>query len=94
MQDAVLDLEVIHDPVVADAKAVEGVGDSLDRPYSLSSDPPRCCRRSGEPLETSLNPCLDRTRQLPVSARRRGGEEYRVGVAQASPRRGRERPLR
>lgn len=72
MEDAILDLEVVHDPVVADSKAVEGVGYSLDRPYPLASDPPRCCGRSGKLLEASLDPRLDRTRQLAVGAGCRG----------------------
>jgi hypothetical protein len=68
VEDAIFDLEVVHDPVVADSKAVEGVDCSLDRPYPLAADPPGCCGRSGKLLEASLDPRLDRNRQLAVGA--------------------------
>jgi len=94
VEDAIFDLEVVHDPVVADSKAVEGVGSSPDRPYPFAADPPGCCGRGGKLLEASPDPGFDRTRQLAVDARRRGREKYLIGVAQASRRRGWERPLR
>lgn len=94
VEDAILGMHVVHDPVVADAEAVEHVGCSMDRPHAFSSDPPRCRRGSGESFEAAPNPRLNRIWQLAQSAGRRGREKDVVRVAQSSPRRGTERPFR
>jgi hypothetical protein len=49
--DPIVRDHVVHDPVVADPKPVEGVRDATDRLYALSADPSRLRRILREPLE-------------------------------------------
>ena len=72
VEDAVLGVNVVHDPRVADSKSMERVGCSLDGPYLLAADPPGRCGRRGKLLEASLDPCLGWTRQLAKGGGRRG----------------------
>ena len=85
---------VVHEPVVADAEAVEGVCLSADRLHLLAADPARAGRCGGELLEAGADAPAQRSRQLGVDACGAGSETYLVGVAQAISPSGFERPRR
>lgn len=93
-EDAVVGDEVVHDPVVADAEAVEGVGLAADRLHFLAADAAGsgCC--FGEVFEASADPLPKRRRQLLIGAFGARGESDLERVAQAMSGSGLERPRR
>jgi hypothetical protein len=59
-EDTVVGDEVVHDAVVADAQAVEGVGLSADRLYLLAADAAGAGSCGGELLEAGTDPLAQR----------------------------------
>jgi hypothetical protein len=94
VEDTILDDDVVHHAVVADAQAVERIGGSLDRPHLLATDAARSCDGNGKLLKAPPDPRLHRSRQLPVGARGRRRKQYLVRLGQPVSRSGRERPFR
>ena len=92
--DTVLVNHVEHEPVVADAETMEGVGSTPDGLHALALDPTRLCRAGGKPLECFPKSRPDRGRQLCVGALRGGREVNRVGLGQPRSSSVFVRPLR
>lgn len=86
--------QVVHDPVVADAQAVEGVCLAADRLHLLAANAAGsgCCL--GELFEAGTDPRLQRCRQLVEGAFGARGESNLVGTAQVTSRSGLLRPRR
>jgi hypothetical protein len=76
--------QVVHDSVVPNAQAVEGVGCAPDRAYPLAADPARHRRVGRQLLQALPDPSPNRSRQLLVRARGGGRKQDRVGLAQPS----------
>ena len=93
-QDAVFSDEVVHDAVVADAEAVEGVGLAADCLDFLAADAAGPGGGCGELFEAGADALLQRVGQFRVGALGGGREAYLVGLAQPMPSSGLERPRR
>jgi hypothetical protein len=86
--------EVVHDAVVADAQAVEGVGLSADRFHLLAADAAGSGNCSGELVEAGPDSFPPRRWQLPERALGGRRETDLVRVAQPRSRSDFERPRR
>ena len=93
-QDAVVGDEVVHDSVVADAEAVEGVGLAADRLHLFAVDAAGSGLGLGELFEAGAEPFPQRGRQLLEVALSGGREPDFVGPAQAMSRSDFVRPRR
>lgn len=93
-QDAVVAEGVVHDAVVADAEAVEGVGLAEDRFHFLAADATGAGCGGGELFEACADPLPHRVGEFRVGAFGGWSEAYLVGVAQAISLSGVERPRR
>jgi len=82
-KDVVVGDEVVHDAVVADAEAVEGIGLATDRLDLLGANAASCGCGLGELFEVGADPRLQRRRQLLISALGSRGEPDLITVAQA-----------
>lgn len=93
-EDVVVGDEVVHDAVVADAEAVEGVSVAANRLDLLAANAAGsgCCL--GQLFEAGADPCLERRRQPLVGTLGSRGEPDLIRVAQAMSRSGLERPRR
>jgi hypothetical protein len=92
--DAVFTDEVVHDAVVADAEAVEGVCLSADRLHLFAADAAGAGRGGGELFEAGADALAERGWQFLVGAFGGWGEAYLVGLAQPISPSGLERPRR
>jgi len=93
-EDAVVREQVVHDPVVADAEAMEGVRLSADRLDLLAADAAGSGGLPGELLEVGVDPLPDPCRQLPVGALGGRREPDVVRATQAVSRSDFDRPRR
>jgi len=93
-EDVVVGDEVVHDAVLADAEAVEGVGVSADCLDFLAADAAGSGCRSGELFEAGADPLAERRWQFLVGAFGGGREPDLVRTAQARSRSGLEWPRR
>jgi len=93
-QDVVVGDEVVHDPVVADAQPVEGVGLAADRLNLLAADAAGLGGGVSELLKARADSLPHWRRQFLERAFGGRGELDLVGAAQAMSRSGLERPRR
>jgi hypothetical protein len=93
-EDVVVGDEVVHEAVVADAEAVEGVSLAADRLDFLAADAAGFGGGLGELFEVGADPRLQRRRQFLIGALGSGGEPDLVAVAQAMSCSGLLRPRR
>lgn len=93
-EDAFVGDEVVHDAVVADAEAMEGVGLSADRLDLLAADTAGCGCCLGELLEAGADPLARQCWQFFVGALGGGGEPDLARVVQVRSWSVLERPRR
>ena len=86
--------EVVHDAVVADAEAVEGVGLAADRFHLFAADAAGSSDRGGELLEVGADSLPERCGEFLEGSLGRRSQTDVVGVAQAMSRSAFVRPRR
>lgn len=93
-EDVVVGDEVVHEAIVAYAKAVEGVSPAADRLDLLAADAAGLGGGLGELFEVVADPRLQRSRQLLIGTLGSRGEPDLVAIAQAMSWSGLLRPRR
>ena len=93
-EDVVVGDQVVHDSIVADAKAMEGVCLTADRLHLLAADAAASSCGSRELFEAGAHPRLELSRKLLVGALGARRKPDLAGVGQPMSRSGLERPRR